>query len=56
MMTHEQMFSEESDDDEFWGFESILLISVDLIHGSTPGGLLVLKTGVSYMRVRLICE
>ena len=35
MMTHEQiqqMFSEESDDDEFCGFESILLISVHLIH------------------------
>ena len=35
MVTHEQipqMFSEESDDDEFCGFESILLISVHLIH------------------------
>ena len=33
MMTHEQMFSEESDDDEFFGFESILLILVRLICG-----------------------
>jgi len=34
MMTHEQiqqMFSEESDDDEFLGFESILLLLVHLI-------------------------
>ena len=35
MMTHEQIpqvFSEESDDDEFLGSESILLILVHLIH------------------------
>ena len=42
MMTHEQiqrMFSKESDDVEFLGFESILLILVLL--------LLVVKTGAS---------
>ena len=59
MMTREQiqqMFSEESDDDEFFGFESILLILVHLICGfdSMEGGLLVLKTGVSYTRVHMV--
>ena len=41
MMTHEQiqqMFSEESDDDEFLGFESTLLILVHLIHGLKSRG------------------
>ena len=36
MMTHEQiqqMFNEESDDDELFGIESILLILVRLIRG-----------------------
>ena len=36
MMTHEQiqqLSSEESDNDEFFGFESILLILVHLIRG-----------------------
>ncbi|KAK2156474.1 hypothetical protein LSH36_212g00023 [Paralvinella palmiformis] len=40
MMTHEQiqqMFSEDSDDDEFWGFESVLLILVHLICGFDSG-------------------
>ena len=32
-MAHEHMFIEESDDDEFFGFESILLILVCLICG-----------------------
>jgi len=49
-VTHEQqqIFSEESDDDEFCGFESILLILGRLILVLTPGGLLVLKPGASY--------
>ena len=47
MMTHK-----ESDDDEFWGFKSIWLILVSLIpHFESRGGLLVLETGGSYMRV-----
>ena len=36
MMTHEQItqvFNEDSDDDEFWGFLIALLILVWLIHG-----------------------
>ena len=36
MMTREQMFSEESDCDGFWCFESILLILSVLYIGSTP--------------------
>ena len=60
MMTHkqiQQMFSEESDDDEFLGFESILLILLHLICGfDSRGGLLVLETGASYTRVRHIRE
>ena len=58
-MTHEQIqqtFSEESDDDEFWGSESILLILVRLICGFVfKGGLLFIKTGASYTRVYTIC-
>jgi len=58
MMTHkqiQQMFSEESGDDEFWGFESILVILVRLICGfDSVGGLLVLKTGASYTQELLI--
>ena len=41
MTTHKQIqqtFSEESDDDEFWGFESILLILVRLICGFDSRG------------------
>ena len=55
MMTHEQiqhMFSEESDDDVCFGFESVLLILVHLIHGfDSRGGLLVLKTGETYTQL-----
>jgi len=63
MMTHEQiqqMFSEESDNDECLGFESILLNLGHLIRGfdSRGRGLLVLETGASYTRVytvNLVC-
>jgi len=54
MMTHEQiqqMFSEESDDDEFLGFESILLILVHLICGFNSRGAYWSKK-----QVCLICE
>jgi len=34
----QQMFSEESDDDEFWCFESMLLILVRLICGFDSRG------------------
>ena len=54
MVTHEQiqqMFSEESDDDEFWGFESVLLILMRLIHWFDYGGLVL---NASYTRVCLI--
>ena len=50
MMTHkqiQQMFSEESDD-EFWGFESILLILCILYERSTPAGFIGPK---NYTRV-----
>jgi len=48
------MFSKESDDDDdaYFGFESILLILVGLIHytGSTPGGFIGPKNrSVLYM-------
>jgi len=59
MMTHEQiqqMFSEESDDDECFGFELILLILVRLIHGFDSRGSIGKKPGVSYTRVLLICK
>ena len=45
MMTHEQiqqMFNEESDDDDFFGFESILL-------GSTPGWFIGPKFGAIFL-------
>ena len=52
IMTHEhiqQMFSEESDDDdECFGFELILLILVRLIHGFNSRGFIGPKTGASY--------
>jgi len=61
MMTHEQIqqiFSEESEDDEFWGFESILLNLVNLIRRFDSRGwgwcLLVLEIGVSYTRVYVV--
>jgi len=60
MMTHEQIqqkFNEESDDDEFLHFESIVLILVCLIvihRFDSGGGWLVLETGASYTRVQLI--
>jgi len=54
VITHEQiqqMFSEESNDIYFFGFESTLLILVGLICGfDSRGGLLVLK------QVHLISE
>ena len=53
IMTHkhiQQMFSEESDDDddECFGFESILLILVHLIHRFNSRGFIGPKTGASY--------
>ena len=48
------MFSEESDHDEFWGFESVLLILCILYVGSTPGNLVVLEIGASYTRVYMV--
>ena len=45
MVTHKQMFSEESDDDdEFSGFESILLILVRLVRGFNSRGFIGPKT------------
>jgi len=38
MMTHEQMFSEESDDNKFFGFESIIANLVRLIPGFDSTG------------------
>jgi len=51
MMTHkqiQQMFSEESDNDEFLSFESILLILVRLICRFDSRGFIGSKTGASY--------
>jgi len=51
-MTHEQIeqiFNEESDDDEFFGFESILLVLVRLILGFDLGGLLLQKLGMRFI-------
>ena len=58
MMTHEQiqqMFSEESDDDEFWFFLiNTADFSVSYMWVHLKGGLLVLKIGASYTRVYTI--
>ena len=61
MMIHEQiqqMFNEDSDDDdEFFGFESILLILVHLICGFDSRGFIgsknrcILYSNATYMRV-----
>jgi hypothetical protein len=53
----QQMFNEKSGDDKFLGFESILLIFIaSYTWVRLHGGLLVLETGASYMRVLLICQ
>jgi len=56
MMMHEQIqqvYSEASDDDEFWGSETIVPILVRLICRFDHR---ILKTGASYTRVRLTHE